>query len=219
MLIFCNPISTLFRVYGDNCPYSLHRFKENPQTIILLGFKTICFTLDELAFAIKSFNTGVCEASSKVSKYLVLDRLFLTFTVLPYAEKLMRAISKAPKIYLYDNSDVIDESAKLENIVATHLLKEIQFRQDVYGENYELRFLRDKDKREIDFVILKDRKVYSLIEVKKRDDKISTALKYYKEHLSPKECFQVVFELQRNYTANGITVMRAVDFLASRQLQ
>ncbi len=148
----------------------------------------------------------------------IFDKMFLTFTIRPYAGKLARAIQKAPKIYFYDNSDVIDLDARYENLVATHLHKEIQFRKDAYGENYELRFIRDKDKREVDFVILKNHRPHKLIEVKKRSDKISSALFHYKNILKPAECYQVVFNLPKNYQQDGVLVVKAVDFLSSRDL-
>ena len=62
------------------------------------------------------------------------------------------------------------EGARFENLVATHLLKRLHYLEDSSGERFELRYIRDKEAREVDFVILKDRKPVCLIETKLNDD-------------------------------------------------
>lgn len=67
----------------------------------------------------------------------------------------MRAV-KEEKNYLWDWSSVEIEGLRFENMVASHLLKYYHFIEDTEGDSIELRFLRDHDKREVDFVVLKN---------------------------------------------------------------
>ncbi|MBN2342239.1 MAG: DUF4143 domain-containing protein [Deltaproteobacteria bacterium] len=56
--------------------------------------------------------------------------------------------------------------------MASHLLKWCHFQQDVEGREVELRYFRDIDRREVDFVITEDRKPTIFIEVKWNDKDI-----------------------------------------------
>lgn len=136
-----------------------------------------------------------------------LEKMYLVFAVYPYTKNLPRATQKPPKVYFYDNGDVIgDEGAKFENLVATHLLKHIQFREDSEGYRYELRYIRDKEKREVDFVILKEGVIEELIEVKYADSDISTSLRYYAEKLNPPKATQIVAQLKRPYSKGKLRI-------------
>jgi len=55
-----------------------------------------------------------------------------------------------------------------------------------------LAYLRDKRKREVDFVVVRDGKPWFLIEVKLQDGTISSALKHYQEQTKAPFAFQVV---------------------------
>ena len=143
----------------------------------------------------------------------VLERMYLIFAVRPYTKNLPRAIIKPPKVYFFDNGDVIgDHGAVFENLVATHLLKRIHFLEDKEGFRYELRYVRDKEGREVDFVIIKEGNVEELIEVKYSDDKISSHLKYYAEKLNPKKATQIVMKLKNSYSKGKINVIGPIDY-------
>jgi predicted AAA+ superfamily ATPase len=147
----------------------------------------------------------------------LLESTYLIFQVVPFTKQLPRAIQKPPKIYFYDNADVDgDEGAIFENLVATHLLKALHFAEDYAGHRYELRYIRDKEKREVDFVILKDRKPIELIEVKLRDTKPSPHLIYFGEKLKIPKLTQIVATPNVNWTQGRLRVVSAVDEL--RQL-
>jgi predicted AAA+ superfamily ATPase len=76
-------------------------------------------------------------------------------------------VLKPPKVYFFDNGDVLgDEGARFENLVATSLLKRLHFLEDRDGYRYELRYIRDKEGREVDFVIVKEGELEELIEAK-----------------------------------------------------
>ncbi len=155
-------------------------------------------------------------APNTVKRWIeMLERMYLVFTVRPYTEKINRAITKPFKVYFYDNADVMgDEGAIYENLVATHLLKQIQLLEDFEGFRYKLCFIRDKDGHEVDFAIIKDRKLETLVEAKWGDENISKSLIYFSERLNPVASVQVVANLKREYKKNKMLVVSAQNYLA-----
>lgn len=140
----------------------------------------------------------------------ILNRMYLCFSVWPYTKSLSRAVQKPPKVYFFDNGDLIiekDKGPRFENMVATHLLKKIHYLEDAKGFSFELKYLRDKESREVDFVLLKDNKLFALVEAKLSDNKISSSLKYYSEKLKPKHSIQIVAELKQEYKQNNCRVL------------
>lgn len=147
----------------------------------------------------------------------VLEHLYFVFIVKPYTKNIARAVQKPPKVYFFDNADVDDEKgARFENLVATHLIKRLNFLEDRDGHAYELCYIRDKEKREVDFAVIKDNKLIELYEAKHADDKPSTSLRYYAAKLKPRRAVQIVATLSKSYTAEGgIQVMTPFDALMS----
>lgn len=139
------------------------------------------------------------EISDKTVKRWVsiLDNLYYCYLLAPYGTSEIKAVKKAPKLYLWDWSQIVEEGFRFENLVASHLLKWCDFNQDVLGEKMELRFIRDETGKECDFVVLKNRKPLFAVECKLSDDqpsssllalrsKISTIPKWYQVHLGTK---------------------------------
>jgi len=143
----------------------------------------------------------------------VLERMYLLFAVRPYTKSLPRAVLKPPKVYFFDNGDVLaGEGERFENLVATSLLKRLHFLEDRDGYRYELRYLRDKEGREIDFVIIKENHLEELVEVKWSDEEISKSLLYYAERLKPERATQITAHLRRPYTQGRIRVTNPVSY-------
>ena len=143
----------------------------------------------------------------------VLERMYLVFCVRPYTRNLPRAVLKPPKVYFFDNGDVLgDEGARFENLVATTLLKRLHFLEDRDGYRYELRYIRDKEGREVDFAVLKEGVLEELIEAKLSDEEISRSLLYYAQRLKPRRATQVVARLRRPYDQNGVRVTDPLSF-------
>jgi len=80
-------------------------------------------------------------------------------------------------------------------LMACHLLKAVEGRTDLGLGNFELRYLRDKLKREVDFLVVRDRKPWMLVEVKTSDTRLSDSLRYFQTATKAKHAFQAVFEL------------------------
>lgn len=145
----------------------------------------------------------------------IFERMYLVFTVRPFTKNISRAVLKPPKVYFFDNADVIgDEGARFENLVATTLLKRVHYLEDYEGFKWELRYIRDKEGREVDFVILKDGQVDELIEVKYNKTDISKSLSYYSERLRPKKATQIVATIKKTYSKGNIRVEGPMESLS-----
>ena len=143
----------------------------------------------------------------------VLERMYLVFSVRPYTKSLPRAVLKPPKVYFFDNGDVLgDEGVRFENLVATSLLKRLHFLEDRDGYCYELRYIRDKEGREVDFAVLKDGHLEELIEAKYSDDSISRHLQYYAERLKPAKATQIVAKIRRPYDKGRIKIIDPISY-------
>ena len=116
------------------------------------------------------------------------------FIVRPWFENVSRSLRKEPKWYLRDWAAIKDEGSRAETFVACHLLKAVEGWSDLGLGVFELGYLRDKEQREVDFVVVRDGKPWFLAEVKHRDDSLSPALKRFQEQLRTPFAFQVVLE-------------------------
>ena len=158
------------------------------------------------------------QVSPKTAKMWLelVERIYLAFAIYPLTRHIPRAIQKPPKVYFYDNADVRDgESLRLENLVATHLLKRLHFIEDYHGYRASLHYIRDKDGREVDFVTVINDEIIDLIEVKLNDSDISSALRYYDKKLKPKRCVQIVGHLKRPFDSCGIHVTHPAAFFVN----
>ena len=125
----------------------------------------------------------------------ILKSLFYCFAVTPWFKNLNRALRKEPKFYLWDWSQVNDIGARNENLVACALLKATQFWTEIGRGSFVLHFLRDKEKREVDFLVVRDGNPWILVEVKSSTlSSLSPHLVYYKEKLAVPHAVQVAFD-------------------------
>ena len=150
-----------------------------------------------------------------VKKWIgILESLYVIFVVPPYSKNLARAIIREPKIYFYDNGRVnSDNGARFENTVANALLKKLHMGQDLLGEKSQLYYLRDKEKREVDFLTVIDNKLIDMVEVKMSDDNLSQALVYFNERFKPLSPVQVIYNLTVEQNKKNIPLKKAVNWL------
>lgn len=125
----------------------------------------------------------------------LLARLHYGFLVRPWFRNVAKALRKEPKWFLRDWSGVVEEGARAETMVACHLLKAIEGWTDLGFGDFELRYLRDKQKREVDFLVVKDRKPWFLVEVKMSDKTLSSSLGYFQAQTNAQHAFQVAMNL------------------------
>ena len=125
----------------------------------------------------------------------LLGRMHYGFLVRPWFKNVAKALRKEPKWFLRDWSGVADEGARAETFVACHLLKAVEGWTDLGFGDFELRYLRDKQKREVDFLVVRDGKPWFLVEVKLTETGCSPSLAHFQEQTKAAHAFQVVFNL------------------------
>ena len=144
----------------------------------------------------------------------VLERLYAIFRLSPFGTAKIRAIKKAQKHYHWDWSTVTNAGARFENMVGSHLLKWVHWQQDTQGLDLELRYFRDADGREVDFVVCDGRRPVLLVECKLGDDVLDKSLRYLHERFPAATAWQVSLRGDRDYvTPEGIHVAPALKLL------
>jgi uncharacterized protein len=144
----------------------------------------------------------------------VLERTYAIFRLSPLGTAKIRAVKKAQKHYHWDWSSVPAPSARFENVVASHLLKWVHWQQDSEGLDLELRYFRDKDGREVDFVVCDGRRPVRLVECKLGDDVVDKNLRYLQARFPEAEAWQVSLQGTKDFvTPEGIRVAPAVKLL------
>jgi hypothetical protein len=144
----------------------------------------------------------------------VLERLYAVFRLAPIGGPQIRAIKKAQKHYHLDWSLVRDEGARFENLVAAHLLKWVDFERDARGRDLELRYFRDRDGREVDFVVVEHGEPLLLVECKLGDAAPEKSLRYLKARYPDADAWQVSARGSRDFQCpEGIRVCPALELL------
>ncbi len=144
-------------------------------------------------------------------------KLLLFFRIYPYHSSEIKSLKKESKLFLWDYSEVPDQAIRFENLIGSHLLKWVHFLYDSFGIRANLKYLRDVDKREVDFVLTIDNKPVAAFEVKSKSQNISTALKYFKRRLNIPYGYQVVREEDIDFLSfkEDIRVISASKFLSA----
>jgi hypothetical protein len=144
----------------------------------------------------------------------ILEAFYYHFRIYPYSAKKIRSLKKEPKLYLWDWSEVEDEANRFENLMASHLLKFVHFLTDHEGYRAELSYLRDVDKREVDFLVTIDGRPWFAVEVKLNDTVLSPNLLYFRDRLAIPYIYQVVKKDRVHLLEKGGRIVSAGRFLA-----
>jgi predicted AAA+ superfamily ATPase len=144
----------------------------------------------------------------------ILERLYAIFRVAPFGAASLRAVKKEQKHYHFDWSVVPEAPRRFENLVGAHLLKWVHFLQDSEGRDVELRYFRDVDGREVDFVVVEGRRPTHLIECKWADGPVDPSLRYLKIRFPAAEAWQLSAAGTRDFvTPEGIRASPALELL------
>ena len=144
----------------------------------------------------------------------VLERLYALFLVPPFGGPKIRALKKAAKHYHMDWALVPSDPARFENLTACHLLKWVHFQQDTKGKDLELRFFRDRDGREVDFIVTDGRKPVLAVECKESDGEIDKSLRYFKARFPDCPAWQITASGKKDFLSKeGIRHCPALLFL------
>jgi predicted AAA+ superfamily ATPase len=188
----------------------------------LNAFRVLIDLLPERVGSLLSVNSlreDVGKAYATVRSWIgVLDALYYSFTIRPYAARLSRALRAEPKLYLFDTLAIPEAfaSKRMENQVALHLLKACMFWTDTAQGEFELRFVRTKERREVDFVVLRDRKPWMLVECKTNEKEPARDLITFTQMLKPARSVQLITDesIERRFAEYGITVLGYERFLS-----
>ena len=120
-------------------------------------------------------------APNTIRKYVeILEALLIIFRVTPFHKNIARSLLKEPKVYFYDTGMVKGgEGARFENLTAISLQKHLNATEDYEGRRADLKYIRTKEKKEIDFALVIEDEPVLLIEAKLSDISISPSLKYF----------------------------------------
>jgi predicted AAA+ superfamily ATPase len=167
-------------------------------------------------FSFRSLSEDISVSQPTIKDWMqILENFYYIFRLSPFASSQIKSLKKEQKVFLWDYSEVENEGSRFENLVASHLLKWVHFLQDTFGLNISLHYLRDKEKREVDFCIVWDGKIFMAIEVKLSDTSVSKHLKYFQKKMDIPCSFQVVKKSGVDFENDGVRVMSAEKFLSA----
>lgn len=143
-----------------------------------------------------------------------LERLYALFRLAPFGAPKIRAVKKEQKHYHLDWSIIPTEAPRFENLVACHLLKWVHFLQDTAGRDVELRYFRDIDGHEVDFVVTEANRPLLLIECKWSDADLDRSLRFLHNRFPHAAAWQISAIGTRDYQSpDGIRVAPALELL------
>jgi len=166
--------------------------------------------------SINSLREDLQVSHQTVSRWLsLLENLYHIYRIYPFGSPKLKAVKKEAKHYFFDWNVIRDEGKRFENLIASHLLKWCNYLEDTQGYDMELRFYRDLEQREVDFVILQDRKPIEFIEVKLKAQSIDSNLIYLKKKFPQVTASQISLEPCKDeiYHELGIRRCSALDYL------
>jgi hypothetical protein len=168
--------------------------------------------------SIKSLREDLQVDHKTVERWLqILENLYVCFRVAPYGPPKVRAVKKERKLYLWDWSGVQDAGPRFENLVASQLLKYCHWVEDTEGYSMELRYLRDTDKREVDFVVLRGRKPLFAVECEVGEKAVGAATRYFEARTPIPRFFQVHLG-ERHFETGRVTVLPFLRFCRDLEL-
>ena len=188
-------------------------------------FKAIQLTLEMLRHRVgsplsfTSLARDIHCSPNTIKRYVeILEALFIIFRVTPYHRNIARSLLKEPKIYFYDTGMIKGhEGIRFENLVACSLLKHLNAIEDYEGRRAELKYLRTKEKKEVDFALVVEDRPISLVETKLSDATVSPTLKYFNRKYGF-SAVQVIKNLRQERISDSVELRKGVNFLKTLKL-
>lgn len=152
-------------------------------------------------------------------RYLeILETLHIVFVVRPFHRNIARALLKEPKVYFFDtglvDADLGGGGARFENACAAMLLRHAHFLEDAEGRAMSLHYVRDKQGREIDFVLCERGQPVGFAECKLADPAVPAFLSAVAERFPRARAALLVRYLRQPELRGRVAVERAADWLA-----
>lgn len=151
------------------------------------AIETLFYLLPERVgspLSIQNLAGDLRKAYNSVADWLAtFERFYLTFSLPPWTRRVSRAIQKARKTYLLDYALVEDAGARFENMVALELLRTVTTMNALGAGDFSLHFVRDREKREVDFLIADRHHPVLLVEAKLSEEPPAPALLRFQQQL------------------------------------
>ncbi len=166
--------------------------------------------------SINALREDMQVAHQTVSRWItMLENLYMVFRLYPFGAPHIRAVKKEAKHYHLDWCVVPNSGPRFENLTACHLLKWSFFMQDIQARDIELRYFRDVDRREVDFVVTENGRPILFVECKQSEKAVSGALRYLKTRFPETDAVQLYLGDGYDRTdRDGIRVCPAHRFFA-----
>lgn len=147
--------------------------------------------------SVNSLREDLSVHHSTIVKWIdVLKEVYLVFTIRPWHRQIRRSLKKEPKLYFFDWSLLPDSGSRFENLLAVSLVKmATRFTETGLG-SFEIMYIRDTAKREVDFMMVRDGKPVALFEAKEGGREISPNIRYFSRLLNLPG-YQIVRDLDR----------------------
>ena len=112
-----------------------------------------------------------------------LKKIYLVFSVMPWSRHIAKAVRKETKVYFYDWAMVTNEGARFENMVAVTLLRLICRWNELGLGDFDLRYIRNHQGREVDFLLIKNNQPFALLEAKETNSEPAPSGSYFGNRL------------------------------------
>lgn len=126
--------------------------------------------------SINSLREDLQVNHATVSNWLeAFKKIYLVFSIMPFARTIAKAISKEQKFYFFDWTMVDNPGARFENAVAVSLLRAVNRWNELGLGEFDVRYIRNLQKQEVDFLLTEGKKPIALFEAKSGDTSLSAA--------------------------------------------
>jgi uncharacterized protein len=163
--------------------------------------------------SVQSLREDLSVSHDTATRWLsYLKELYYFFDLSPYSKSISRSLKKEQKIYFYDWTECENDGEKFENFVASHLLKACHYWEDTGEGEFKLQYLRDKDKNEVDFLIVKNKKPWFTVECKLHQKSLDISHKKFQKQINCPH-IQVVYDMETFQKIDSKTWIMGVDYL------
>ncbi len=145
--------------------------------------------------SLNSLTRDIEESHTAVRSHIrALELIYVAFQLSPYSKKLQRSLRKEKKLYFFDWTLVGDPAACFENYVACELWSWVSSWNDAGIADFTLNYIRTRDGKETDFLIVRDGKPWILLEAKLSDQEMDSHHRHHARVLGGIPLVQVVRE-------------------------
>ena len=165
-------------------------------------------------FSLNSLREDLQVTHKTVAHWVeILEKFYYHFRIYPFQSSFIKSLRKEPKLYVWDWSEIEEESIRFENLIALHLLKFCHYLYDRDGYKAQLYYLRDVDQREVDFLVCIKNKPWFSVEVKQKFRDIPSSVDYFMRKIKIPYNYLVVQEEDIDLIKDTIRIISASKFL------